>query len=178
MRPPRCGRGARRANAGNVEHRCVASTPMTPPSAADDVRAARRAHDTPAFRAASRERDDRIEVRAGNGPNAKMSATSAPPVASALASSASPTLPGNRPCAMMPDPTTTASSNAVPTASAATRQDQLDRHSDGVCARGHGRTTRIISTKVEMIDLKKRRVNSTPALRSCRPCSSPPTDSP
>src|SRR6202163_4605421 len=54
------------------------------------------------------------------GPNVRISATSAPPVASAFASSASPTFPPHKRCAMIPEPTTAASRNAVPVNSAAT----------------------------------------------------------
>ena len=49
-----------------------------------------------------------------------ISAYSAPPVAMALASSASPTFPPDSRSAMMPEPTTAASSSAVPKASATT----------------------------------------------------------
>ena len=56
------------------------------------------------------------------GPNARMIATSAPPVAIAFASSAIATSPPASRSAMMPEPTTAASSSAVPTASAVARR--------------------------------------------------------
>src|SRR5580658_6900172 len=51
-----------------------------------------------------------------------MSAKSAPPVAMALASNATAALPAARRSAMMPEPTTAASSKPVPMASAAARR--------------------------------------------------------
>ena len=51
-----------------------------------------------------------------------MSATSAPPVASAFASNASPTFPPHKRCAIMPEPTMASNRNAVPTPSATTER--------------------------------------------------------
>jgi hypothetical protein len=55
------------------------------------------------------------------GPNVRIRATSAPPVAIVLARSATATFPPDRRSPMMPEPTTVASSIAVPTASAVAR---------------------------------------------------------
>ena len=55
------------------------------------------------------------------GPSMVMSTTSMAPVASVLASRATATLPPARRSPMMPEPTTAASSSAVPISSAATR---------------------------------------------------------
>src|ERR1700756_3133861 len=51
------------------------------------------------------------------GPKARISATSPPPVAIAFASSARPVVSGKSRCAMMPEPTTAISRNAVATSS-------------------------------------------------------------
>src|ERR671910_1760371 len=56
------------------------------------------------------------------GPNATIRAASPAPVAAAFSSSWSPRSPGDRRWAAMPEPTTTATSSAVPTASAARRR--------------------------------------------------------
>ena len=56
------------------------------------------------------------------GPSARISATSPAPVAVEFWSSCSPTLFGERRCAAMPEPTTIATSSAVPTASALERR--------------------------------------------------------
>src|SRR5437764_11316565 len=63
-----------------------------------------------------------------------MSATSAPPVASALASSATATLPPANRSPMMPDPTTVARRRAVPSASA-TRRRAIVNCCDSVTAK-------------------------------------------
>src|ERR1041384_168200 len=55
-------------------------------------------------------------------PKVDIKAASAAPVAMVLASKATATLPPDRRSPMMPEPTTAASSNAVPTASAVTRR--------------------------------------------------------
>src|SRR5207244_2853240 len=54
-----------------------------------------------------------------------MSATSAAPVAMVFASSASATFPADKRSAIIPEPTTAATRNAVPRNSAATRLDKL-----------------------------------------------------
>ena len=61
------------------------------------------------------------------GPNIRIRTTRMAPVGSVLHSSASATLPPASRCAMMPEPTTVASRNAVPSASATAR-----RASDGI----------------------------------------------
>ena len=57
------------------------------------------------------------------GPKARISATSAPPVASEFASSASATFPPASRSPMIPEPTTATSSSAVPQASATARRE-------------------------------------------------------
>jgi hypothetical protein len=66
-------------------------------------------------------RDRGIEVHAETGPNARISATSAAPVATAFARSAIATLPPARRSPIMPEPTTDISRKAVPNASVAAR---------------------------------------------------------
>src|SRR5207302_3371497 len=61
------------------------------------------------------------------GPKVRIKATSAAPVASVFASSATATLPPARRSPMMPEPTTAASSIAVPTASATRRRSRPGR---------------------------------------------------
>src|SRR5450631_2752960 len=56
------------------------------------------------------------------GPKARINATRPEPVTMAVISSCKPTLPGDSRCAAMPDPTTMATSNAVPRASAVNRR--------------------------------------------------------
>ena len=56
------------------------------------------------------------------GPNARISATSPAPVAVEFSSSCRPMSLGESRCAAMPEPTTTATRNAVPTASALARR--------------------------------------------------------
>src|SRR5438270_7457063 len=58
-------------------------------------------------------------------PNARISATSPPAVAVEFSSNCSPTSPGDNRTAAIPDPTTTATSNAVPTASAVRRRARV-----------------------------------------------------
>ena len=55
-------------------------------------------------------------------PNARINATSPAPVAIEFSSSCSPTSSGDRRCAAIPEPTTIATRNAVPTASAVARR--------------------------------------------------------
>jgi len=59
-----------------------------------------------------------------SGPNAKISATSAAPVANVFASNAMATFPPARRSPMMPEPTTVARSSAVATNSATARRDR------------------------------------------------------
>src|SRR5882672_3609640 len=61
------------------------------------------------------------------GPKVRINATRAAPVASVFASSATATLPPARRSPMMPEPTTAASSIAVPTASATRRRSRPGR---------------------------------------------------
>ena len=69
------------------------------------------------------ERHRRIEMRAARSARrCEISTTSAAPVASVFASSAMATFPPARRSPMMPEPTTAASRNAVPSASAASRR--------------------------------------------------------
>ena len=78
------------------------------------------------------ERDAGLKCAPEIGPNARMSATSAAPVASVFASSASATFPPASRSPMMPEPTTAASSIAVPTASATARRRKSGEAATGV----------------------------------------------
>ena len=62
---------------------------------------------------------------ADTGCRAKINATRTVPVAIEFASSCNPTSPGESRCAAIPDPTTAATRNPVPTVSAATRRARL-----------------------------------------------------
>ncbi len=55
-------------------------------------------------------------------PKARISATSAAPVAIEFSSNCRPVSPGDSRCAAIPEPTTTATSSAVPSASAVARR--------------------------------------------------------
>ena len=59
------------------------------------------------------------------GPNIKMIANSPAAVAAAFSSSSSPVSPGDRRCAAMPEPITTAARNALPSSSASSRRHNL-----------------------------------------------------
>ncbi len=64
---------------------------------------------------------------ADTGCNARISATSAAPVIRLFTSSCSPTLPGDRRTAAMPEPMTAATKKAVPTASPRARRGSDNR---------------------------------------------------
>ena len=64
------------------------------------------------------ERDDRVEVRARDRTEREDQRDSPAPVAVEFSSSCKPVLPGESRCAAIPEPTTIATRNAVPTASA------------------------------------------------------------
>ena len=59
------------------------------------------------------------------GPNIKMIANSPAAVAAAFSSSSSPVSPGDRRCAAIPEPTTTAARNPLPRNSAASRRHNV-----------------------------------------------------
>jgi len=59
------------------------------------------------------------------GPNTVISTESIPAVAMVLPSSATPSEGADRACAMMPEPTTVATSRAVPRHSATTRRERF-----------------------------------------------------
>jgi len=59
------------------------------------------------------------------GPSAKIKAISPPVVAAAFSSNCKPASLGERRCAMMPEPTTTATKKAVPTPSARSRAPRV-----------------------------------------------------
>ena len=68
------------------------------------------------------QRHGRIEVRARDGPSARIRTTRMAPVGMVLPSSAMATLPPASFSAMMPEPTTVATRSPVPSASAAMRR--------------------------------------------------------
>src|SRR5579872_264719 len=70
------------------------------------------------------------------GPKVRMSATSTAPVASVLASNAMPALPTARRSPIMPEPTTAASNDPVPNASAAMRPTVSYAAARGPATRG------------------------------------------
>jgi hypothetical protein len=61
-------------------------------------------------------------VAARDGPNIEMIANSPAAVAAAFSSSSRPVCPGDRRCAAMPEPITTAARNALPRNSASSRR--------------------------------------------------------
>ena len=111
-------RAARRGRPARRTWRWPRPTPRKAPATwASEVGAAR-----PARRAAARRRRRRVTTglkwAPEIGPKVRMSAISAAPVASVLARSATAMFPPARRSPMMPEPTTAATSSAVPSASA------------------------------------------------------------
>jgi len=100
---------------------CAAHTPINAPATCATTYPATSVHARPPW-------DASASVTAGlkcapdTGPNVRISATRAAPVAIAFARSATATFPPARRSAMMPEPTTAARSIAVPVSSAARRR--------------------------------------------------------
>ncbi len=116
------GCGWTRSTAGSSNMRLATIAPThAPATCAADVHAARRAVAMPPSTRSARVTTG-LKCAPDTGPSARISATSAAPVAIEFSSSCSPTSSGERRCAEMPEPTTTATSSAVPDASAVARR--------------------------------------------------------
>ena len=116
------GRAVESVDGGEVEHEVG---DHRADARADDLRgdvhAARRASVVPPSRRSASVTTG-LKCAPETGPNARISATSPAPVAIEFSSSCSPMSSGESRCAAMPEPTTIATSSAVPTASALARR--------------------------------------------------------
>lgn len=94
------------------------------------------------------------------GPNIRMIANSPAPVAAAFSNSSSPTSPGERRCAAIPEPITTAARNADPCSSASKRRTRA-RLMTSKCPRWDHRRCRWLSawTRPETLSIDKRDFN-------------------
>ena len=120
---PACAASAKTATAADRTSDARASTPAMPPeNLARDVHGGVFPRQLAAQR--ERQRHRRIEMRAGQRAEHRISTTRIAPVGMVLHSSAIAPFPPASRCAMMPEPTTAASRNAVPSASAAARRDR------------------------------------------------------
>ena len=89
------------------------------------------------------------------GPNIKMMANSPAAVAAAFSSNSSPVAPGDRCCAAMPEPITTAARNALPSNSASSRRHSATGSGGGVLVTAPILTEKGSSVKIESMNTEQ-----------------------
>ena len=101
----------------------ITAPPMHPATCTGRYAAASRQPSPP--NAASTNDTTGLKWPPDTGPNIKMIANSPAPVAAAASNSSRPASPGDRRCAAMPEPITTAARNALPSNSASSRRHNV-----------------------------------------------------